>query len=289
MSDAASSIQPAESPGDAANRGALSSESIDRILADFRDWLTQLARMPIQGEEPPTVDLHTLVSQFTALRHEINLQTKAARSALEQGGETLVELKSAVEELRERPTSEDDLTPLLKSVVDVYDNLAIALKQVTKQRDAIERPLIDLVEGTKFPEVRKVVESGTSTIRPGFWWRLFGASATHTLRNPELVAALEEIKARHESNAQAAKLVRSSFDGLISGYQMSLNRIDRVLEQFNMETIPTVGESFDPELMEVVEVIGDTGKTGGEVIEEVRRGYIRGEVVFRFAQVKVAR
>src|SRR5262249_52779787 len=70
---------------------------------------------------------------------------------------------------------------------------------------------------------------------------------------------------------------------------MSLARVDRALEQFNLEPIATVGETFDPELMEVVEVVGDSGKPAGEVLEEVRRGYWRGEVVFRYAQVKVAR
>ena len=89
--------------------------------------------------------------------------------------------------------------------------------------------------------------------------------------------------------AEAANLIRSSFDGLIAGYRMSLARVDRVLEQFNMETIPTEDETFDPELMEVVEVVGDSGLPAGQVVEEVRRGYVRGEIVFRYAQVKVAR
>ena len=38
---------------------------------------------------PEPVDLHTLVAQFTALRHEVNLQTKASRAAVEQTAEVL--------------------------------------------------------------------------------------------------------------------------------------------------------------------------------------------------------
>jgi molecular chaperone GrpE len=240
--------------------------------------------------EPPAVDLHTLVAQFTALRHEVNLQTRAARTSIEQSGETLKQLEAAVEELRERPAGgEDEAAPLLKALVDVYDNLALALRQVEKQRDAIDQPLVDLVDGTKVPDVPKSVETGPVAIRPGFWWRLFGVSAGQALGTINVGAMMKEAEARRDRTAEAAKLVRSSFDGLIAGYRMSLARVDRAIEQAGLEVIAAEGEPFDPELMEVVEVAGDTGRPAGEVIEEVRRGYLRGEVVFRYAQVKVAR
>lgn len=237
------------------------------------------------------MDLHTLVAQFTALRHEVNLQTRAARSSLEQTGEALGQLREAVDELKDRPAAEDedDTGPLLKVLVDVYDNLALALRQVERQREAIDGPLADLVEGTQYPELSKMMGPEPPQIRPGFWWRLFGVSAVQPLRNPELDAAIKEIEARHQRTAEAAKLVRSSLDGLIAGYRMSLARVDRALDQFGLEPIVAEGEPFDPELMEVVEVAGDTGRPAGEVVEEVRRGYLRGEVVFRYAQVRVAR
>jgi molecular chaperone GrpE len=265
----------------------LSDDAIDRVLTDFRAWLVELAAVPTPAEAPAAVDLHTLVSQFTALRHEINLQTKAARTSIEQSGEVLTELRGAVEELRDRPVEDDELTPLLKAIVDVYDNLALALRQVTKQREAIELPLTDLVDGTILPEpLAKEIANLRPAKAPSLWSRLFSAPA---MRSAELDALFELVKARRGRTEETAKLVRSSFDGLIAGYSMSLARVDRVLEQFNLEPIATIGETFDPELMEVVEVVGDSGKPAGEVLEEVRRGYWRGEIVFRFAQVKVAR
>lgn len=264
----------------------MSAETTERVLADFRAWLAELAAVPTPGDAPPAVDLHTVVAQFTALRHEINLQTKAARTSIEQSGEALTELRGAFEELRERPDEEDELGPLLKAILDVQDNLALALRQVERQRASIEQPLIELVEGTKLPSALGEKVSELTGKRPGFWSRLFAdsAPASSVLENLQ-----KEVEARRERTVDAARLVRSSFDGLIAGYSMSLARVDRVLEQFNLEPIATVGETFDPELMEVVEVVGDSGKPAGEVLEEVRRGYWRGEVVFRFAQVKVAR
>jgi molecular chaperone GrpE len=265
----------------------LNAGTIERVLTDFRAWLAEVAAVPPPADAPPAVDLHTLVSQFTALRHEINLQTKAARTSIEQSGEAITELRGALEELRERPVEEDELTPLLKAIVDVYDNLALALRQVTKQREAIEQPVSALAEGATLPEsLAKVIASLRPAKAPSLWSRLFSAPA---IQSAELDALFESVQRRRERTEEAAKLIRSSFDGLIAGYSMSLARVDRVLEQFNLEPIATVGETFDPELMEVVEVVGDIGKPTGEVLEEVRRGYWRGEVVFRYAQVKVAR
>jgi len=273
----------------------MSSEEIERILSDFRAWLGEWTAIPAPVDESPEVDLHTLIAQFTALRQEVNLQTKASRTTLEQNAEALTELRSALEQLQEQPEADDGLGPLLKSVVDVYDNLALALKQVIRQRDAIDEPLNTIIDGTKIPEVfgtnsTEPEASAKGNLKRGFWSRLFFEQVKEASGlNDPIKTMLKEAEARRVKMVGAAKLVRSSLDSLITGYGMSLARIDRVLEQNDMEPIAAVGETFDPELMEVVEVIGDSGFAAGQVVEEVRRGYIRSEVVFRFAQVKVAR
>ena len=261
MSDAASPLQPPGPPGDATAAGPLTAEAIDRILSDFRAWLTDLAAAPAPADDPPAVDLHTLVAQFTALRHEVNLQTKAARTSLEQTGVALERLGEAVESLEDQSPTDDELKPLFKAVVDVYDNLAIALRQAMRQRESLEKPLAELAV-----EPRPRGSRG---------WRLFRAAS--------------DVSDQSQQAADAANLVRSSLDGLIAGYKMSLSRVDRVLSQFELEPIAVDGRPFDPELMEAVEVAGDTGQPVGEVVEEIRRGYLWRGVLFRFAQVKVAR
>jgi molecular chaperone GrpE len=70
---------------------------------------------------------------------------------------------------------------------------------------------------------------------------------------------------------------------------MSLRRVERVLPTLELEPLSCTGEMFDPETMEAVEVIGDTGLVSGTVVEEVRPGYRWRGKVFRFAQVRVAR
>jgi molecular chaperone GrpE len=267
------------------------------VLAEFRAWLGELAALPSPAEAP-AIDLHTLVAQFTALRHEVNLQTRAARSALEQNAEALERLAPAAEAGDEQPHEDDDLLrPLLKAIVDVYDNIALALRQVTKQRDAIDQPLAELAAGMTYPDPPALPASGEADRPLGFWARLFGGRRDSdfavAIGRRAMVewreAVLKESEARRHRLTDAANLVRSALDGVIAGYRMSLNRVDRVLEQFEVEPIVTVGGPFDPELMEAVEVAGDTGRPAGEVVEELRRGYWWRGVVFRFAQVKVAR
>ena len=70
---------------------------------------------------------------------------------------------------------------------------------------------------------------------------------------------------------------------------MSLQRIERALRQHGLEVIPAEGETFDPERMEVVEAVRDSGRPAGEVVAEVRRGYLLNGRVFRFSQVRVAK
>ncbi len=318
MSDAEAEDRFADAPGDAEAPVEfdddesddldtdLSTEvafDVDAVLADFRTWLEELTEVPEVCDEPESIDLHEVVSQFTALRHEINLQTKAARSALEQNGTAVDRLGEALTALRSKPSDDSVVKPLLKAVVDVYDNLAIAVRQAERQRAAIDAPLDELTSATEIPAPPDIPATLVPSVaeRPrGFWARLFGGGSPPV--NSEFATAIgqqmmadwrdEVIKdadARRGRIDEAAQLVRSSLDGLIAGYRMSLNRIDRAISQFELEPIPALGERFDPELMEVIEVAGETGRPAGEVVEELRRGYRWRGSVFRFAQVKVAR
>ena len=264
------------------------------MLSDFRAWLGELAELPEPADTVDTIDLHAVVGQFTALRHEVNLQTKAARAALDHLG-------TATDALKDRPPADDGLKPVLKAVVDVYDNLALALRHVERQRTAVEPVLAELIAGAEIPDVPAVpaeLTAGAADRAPGFWARLFGrapvpAEFAGVVHRQMLIdwrdGVLKDAEARRSRVTDSVGQVRSSFDGLIAGYRMSLARVDRAVGSVGLEPIPAAGGRFDPELMEAVEVVADPGRPAGEVVEEVRRGYRWRGVVFRFAQVKVSR
>jgi molecular chaperone GrpE len=291
--------------------------NVEAVLAEFRTWLQE--NLASGGREPPAEamcreltpparpeapDLHTLLGQFTALRHEVNLQTKAARAQQEQNTETLRQLSAAVEALQEVPDADTDevLRPILKAMLDAADALALAQREVRRVQKKL-LPALDEMASAAQTDIEPVPEPDRpmATAAPlSLLARWLGLDETLRDERDRLAAWKTELRARHVSQlrelkheltraGKAAEMVRRSLESVLTGYGMSLQRLERMLQQQGLEAIPAVGERFDPERMEVIEVVTDSGKPAGEVIEEVRRGYLWRGSVFRFAQVKVAK
>lgn len=309
-----SEFAPPPFPGDAPGgdrQEALTPAHVEAILAEFRCWLAQAAAPPPEpGGAPQTepIDLHTLLGQFVALRHEVNLQTRAARAQQEQSAEALGLLQSALEALQRRAVAaeqaeqlpqEEQLRPLLKTLVDLEDALSLARREMVRVQDTLDPALARLASAVESDSELSPPLPCPAAPRRSFWARLFGAKADQAAAQ-ERASALQEQVARQqqqlaaarESQAetrQAAERVRQFVASVITGYTMSLQRIERALQQHGLEPIRCVGEPFDPEAMEAVEVVTESGRGATEVIQEVRRGYRWRGRVFRYAQVRVAR
>jgi molecular chaperone GrpE len=293
---------------------ALTPEAIEAVLADFRSWLQQLP--PGEAGEPPpadeAVDLHTLLGQFLALKQEVNLQTRAVRSHQEQGLESLQRLGQALDLLQraqagaqqaDQRAQEDLLRPLLKTLVDLYDALALARQQVARAQDALLPLLEEVAEPPEEPEPGPPPALTLPSPAASGWGRWFGAggpregaAALRRAADDAVRQALQEQRQRyrralqqhHQRRAESAGRVRQVFDSVVTGYTMSLQRVERTLRQYQLEEIPCEGRPFDPELMEAVEVVAGGGRAA-EVVGVVRRGYLWRGRVFRFAQVRVAK
>jgi molecular chaperone GrpE len=295
----------------------LTPEAVAAVLADFRTWLTENAT---PAEEQP-LDLQAVLAQFTALRHEVNLQTRATRAQQEQSAQALSQLADTVEALERagenarqaRQATEDEVVrPVLKALVDLYDALALARRELLRLQEqslphlaALAAPPEPVPELPPAPEVPTAVPR--SIAGPSWLGRLFGARPPEPSPDDETAAALRraveqqretltawrhrllESEQRRREAAEAAGRVRSFLDSVITGYTMSVQRVERALQQQGLEVIPAVGEPFDPEEMEVLDAVTDSGRPAGEVLEEVRRGYRWRGRVFRYAQVRVAK
>jgi molecular chaperone GrpE len=287
---------------------ALTPEAIENVLAEFRTWLQQL---PVDGGEVTApaggpVDLHTLVGQFTALRHEVNLQTKALRNQQEQAAEALKLLQHTVEALEQhqdtveearQETEDDRLRPLFKGLVDLYDALALARRELERVRETA-MPSAALFSRTDEPLPELPPEPQMRTLT--FWDRLFGydwqarvAAFTELAdMRKQLAQYRERLQAQQQERRQAEMVLergRGFVESVIAGYTMSLQRLERLLEQHGLEPLASVGTAFDPERMEVLDAVPNSGRPAGEVVEEVRRGYLWRDRVFRFALVRVAK
>jgi molecular chaperone GrpE (heat shock protein) len=279
-----------EAPADFAGHVAvdagthLTPETIETVLNDFRGWLQQAASAaePAAPADEAAFSWHGLTAEFTALRQEVNLLTRAARTQQEQNAETLRQLGDCVQALEKARAEQDrddseSLRPLLKTLVDLYDALALARREVQRVEIAIGELL-----GPDEPQETQDIEP----LPPRRWWQWWSRPRPRPgpTGAPEGGTGLG-----HEPKRAAAQQVRQFFASVVTGYTMSLQRVDRALDQHDLEPIICVGEPFDPEYMEVVEVVSDPERSGTEVLEEVRRGYLWHDRLFRYAQVRVAR
>ena len=287
------------------------------MLANFRAWLQNVAVPPPVADgnaATPPLDLHTLLAQFVALRHEVNLQTRSSRAQQEQSADMLRHLGEALEALRTnrepagqtRTQDQDEaVRPLLKTLIDLYDALALAGREVQRVEQSL---LPSLAEITSTPEpvppALVLVDVPVDQLELPFWARLLGVhravrrlvaarqpalSARQQAEVARVQAETEACRQRQARAEQAVGRVRQVLSSVVIGYTMSVQRIERALQQYDLEPIACVGEPFDPERMEAVEVVSDPGRAATEVIEEVRRGYLWQGRVFRYAQVRVAR
>jgi molecular chaperone GrpE len=303
MSESASPAVP-DHPSEN-HSGPLTPEAIERLLGDFRAWLTDLVS---HGEEPassPAVevpDLHTLLGQMIAVRKEVTLQTRAVRAQTEQNAQALEVLDEAVKELEKLPRSapppqspDDLMRPLIKTLIDTHDALSLACREAQRVQDTV-LPLLDSLPPP--PDLASVEMPPLEEPGRPFLARLLGVRGVNAvvLRDwpTQARAVFEKASAdcwaactdRAKQNQQR---VREFLASLLTGYRMGLQRIERALAQNGLEPIAATGEPFDPERMEVLEAVDGAGRPAGEVLEEVRRGYLWRGRVFRYAQVRVAR
>jgi molecular chaperone GrpE len=265
--------------GDPAVAGAqadLTAGALEPALADFRRWFQEA--VAANGEAPPaepapeSIDLATLLSHYVALRQEVNLQTRAVRAQQEQTADIVRQLGQAVEALSRSPGQEDKLRPVLMTLVELYDALALANRETRRTEDNV-LPLLE--------EMAEDDEEEPSPPARSFWSRLFGSHSEE-----------ESQRARQERGRKAREAtgrVRAALSALVTGYTMSLDRLERALRKHGLEPLEAAGGAFDPERMEVLEAVAGSGRPAGEVLEEVRRGYLYNGRLFRAAQVRVAR
>jgi molecular chaperone GrpE len=263
---------------------------VSAVLDDFRAWLTALPAAEQEYESAggePSLDLHTLLAQLVAVRQEVNLQTRAVRAQQEQNVETLRQLTTALDTLRrsqergeesQEQILDETVRPLLKTLVDLYDAVSLAGREMQRLRETV---LPNLEELASEPKPAPQPEPAPA---PSLWARWFGPPTRQV--PPRDTGASQE---RERLARESAERVRQFLSSLVTGYTMSVQRIERSLQQHGLEAISTAGERFDPELMEVVEAVADSGLPSGTVVEEVRRGYLCKGRVFRYAQVSVAK
>ncbi len=246
----------------------------ETLLARFRDWL-QTAHAEAESVDPETpfpsgFGIDRLVEEFTALRHEVKLQTKSARGLQEQAETLLPALSQAIEhfrsvEPREAQAAFEAARPLAEALADLDESLDRGRLEAEK---AHQRIAADPTGGLA-AELDALFEHQS-------WFHRTWVRGYHERARALLV---ERSRTFH----------LALFNALIEGYDLIQARLKRALEAEQIRRIEARGRSVDPERMTVVEVVEAPGQNPGTVLDELRRGYSWRGRVLRFAEVRAVK
>jgi molecular chaperone GrpE len=89
-------------------------------------------------------------------------------------------------------------------------------------------------------------------------------------------------------NFQLALKSTGSTEQLRTGVELIVKQMEEALRSLNVQTVETVGSTFDPRFHEALEMVEKEDVPDHQVIEEVRRGYRIKERLLRPALVRVA-
>jgi molecular chaperone GrpE len=252
----------------------------EALLAQFRTWLREargeaetlalsaLAGAPAGDDAAAEFGLSRLVEEFTALRHELKLQTKSARGLQEQVETLAPALRHAVDRFRALESNEQAADavgrPLAAALADLHDALE-------RGRAEIERAQRRLDEDAE--QAADLFDALHARQR---WFRRRLTRSYHAQ-----VAAL--------AREQVLRPRRAIFEALAEGYDLIQSRLARALRAERIARIECIGQPVDPERMTVIELVVDGDRPPGVVVEEVRRGYTWQGRVLRFAEVRASR
>ena len=254
----------------------------EEILRRFREWLTQTdaevqaidAQPSSDGDDfqddDAAVNLLQMVEAFTALRHELKLQTKSSRG-LEQSVSTALDgLNQATDQLRsvrarEAVSVERAMKPLVEALVDLDEALVRGVSVLRRaQQQATDNVLMQLQNrlDEQFQQLH--------------FWQRWRARPWHERAKTVLAQTAADQYAR-------------AFDPLLEGYRLIGARLQQTLAAGDVRRIECLGDPVDPARMTVVELIDAPDAEPETVVDVVRPGYEWGDKVIRYAEVRAAR
>ena len=177
----------------------------------------------------------------------------------------------------------DDPTPTepVRSPQEVA--LEAKLKAETERREAAESKLVNVQ--TKFDEAKAALEQETAEMRSRLMKTLEdrGKQAQFNFLTT-LLPVLDNLNL-----AIAASETDPSVEHLRQGVVGTARSFERALLDVGVEPIAAVGESFDPEIHEAVDMVPTDPSNSGKITAEYTRGYRFGERLLRPSRVQVGR
>jgi molecular chaperone GrpE len=261
-----------------------SSQDVEELIDRFRRWLEE-ARVQAAalgsdgacaldgpdehtGAPVPEFGLVNLVEGFTALRHELKLQTKSGRGLIEQAESMVAALERSIEQFRSvEPKEAQAAWSAGRSLAEALGDLDEALTRGRREIERINRRLGE-------DSTMALADAIDDRFRRQSWLRRLLTADFH-----------RQVKNVVQGDAW---LRRDLLEALLEGYGLIQARLARVMASEQVVRIPCEGRPVDPERMTVIEVVDDTDRPPGTVVKELRSGYTWKGRLLRYAEVQAA-
>jgi len=220
--------------------------------------------------ELPEVGLLQLIEAFTALRHELKLQTKGTRNLEGSVERSLQGLQSAQQAFqsvraREQEAAERAALPIIEALVGLDEGLLRAGQAFQATHDQM----------TQSAPTRLRENLDEQFARQPWWRRMLWRRWHEQMRN----TACETL----------GRSTAEEFGSLMDGFRLIQSRLAHALARHGIHRVDEAGVPVDPARMTVVEVVADSDLPPESVVEVIRPGYCWGEQVVRFAEVRAVR
>ena len=218
----------------------------------------------------PDVGLRQLIEAFTAMRHDLKLQTKSARALEHALQPALAGLEQAMGRFQAVTGCEQEAAKLAaKPFVETLIGLDEAFLRGARAFESMHQR----IARTSPERARETVDEPLPRLPR--WRRWFVRNERRQTGRPGA-----ETPARDHAEDIAH---------LMEGHTLIQARIERALREHEIYRIESVGRHVNPSEMTVVELVDSPDTEPETVVEEIRPGYKWRDKVIRCAEVRAVR
>jgi molecular chaperone GrpE len=202
------------------------------------------------------------------------------RRRFTSSGEPVLDYEIGETEVVPIPESRNEVS---KEIADLQAKLKLAEE---KQAEA-EMQVRDFA--ARFRQAQAQLKTETDEQRTRLervYQQKFEASRSEILGS--LLDTLDNLK-RAVAAAEKTGRGQADFDALLDGVRATATMFQSKMESLGLKPIKSIGEEFDPQIHEAVEIAEVPPDQDNLVIEELQTGYIIGDRLVRPARVRVGR
>ncbi len=157
------------------------------------------------------------------------------------------------------------------------------LKDERMRRESAEAKLVGVQK--KFDDIKSQMERETAEMRQRLMKTLEDRAKQGQFNFlTTLLPVLDNLNL-----AISASEKDSSFEHLLSGVKGTARSFEQALMNVGVETVPSIGAEFNPELHEAIDMVETKADDDGRITAEYSRGYKFGDKLLRPARVQVGK